>query len=368
MAKINNYHLYDFQEQDKFDGLVNEQKSISSDQSARIAAIEKKNVEQDNDIEEAKRQDKFVENASYDADDNTLTVQIKNGNSVDIPLDSIFKDSDLVQKEDFDAAVSRVSDIEKNYVSASTLNDYYTKEQTSGKTEIADALSKKSDTGHTHTLSEITDYSAPDLTPYAKATDVNNSLATKQDKGNYVSATTLSNYYKKSETSGTTEIQNALDKKQNTLTIDDVVNDTSTNPIQNKAVYEYINPKEKTIAASLNELDSNKLDASAYTEPDFETLISKSNSVKALTNLPTDKYSILATISASGDAQSISFDSIPAEGSEYMIDVYNTSGSDITLTYPTDNYQVDSTTLTLPNGKITSISVRYVFGKYVIKA
>lgn len=51
-----------------------------------------------------------------------------------------------------------------------------------------------------------------------------------------------------------------------------------------------------------------------------------------------------------------------------MIDVYNTSGSDITLTYPTDNYQVDSTTLTLPNGKITSISVRYVFGKYVIKA
>lgn len=24
MAKINNYHLYDFQEQDKFDGLVND--------------------------------------------------------------------------------------------------------------------------------------------------------------------------------------------------------------------------------------------------------------------------------------------------------------------------------------------------------
>ena len=52
------------------------------------------------------------------------------------------------------------------------------------------------------------------MTPYAKTTDVNNYLATKQDKGNYVSATTLSDYYKKSETSGSTEIQTALDKKQ----------------------------------------------------------------------------------------------------------------------------------------------------------
>lgn len=299
MTKINNYHLYDFQEQPKFNGLANEVKAESYDQSERIAAIEKKNVEQDNDIEEAKKQDKFVESADYNPDKNTLTVNVKNGNSVDIPLDGIFKDSDLVQKSDFDtfvnnittnlsnvgngvnqlnnaiaandktvdnikhilgtsaetpslktqidgnhgaieATMNRVSDIEKNYVSASTLNNYYTKRQTSGSSEIADALATKSNTGHTHTLAEITDYTSPDL----------------------------SAYYLKAETSGATEIQNALDKKQDTLTVDDKVNDTSTNPIQNKAIYEWIIPKEKTIALSLNDLHSNKLDTSAYTEYD----------------------------------------------------------------------------------------------------
>lgn len=259
MAKINNYHLYDFQEQPKFNGLANEVKAESYDQSERIAAIEKKNIEQDNDIEEAKKQDKFVESADYNPDKNILTVNVKNGNSVDIPLDGIFKDSDLVQKSDFDtfvnnittnlsnvgngvnqlnnaiaandktvdnikhilgtsaetpslktqidgnhgaieATMDRVSDIEKNYVSASTLSNYYTKRQTSGSSEIADALATKSNTGHTHTLAEITDYTSPDLSAYylkaetSGATEIQKALDAKQDKGNYVSANTLAQY------------------------------------------------------------------------------------------------------------------------------------------------------------------------------
>ena len=37
------------------------------------------------------------------------------------------------------------------------MSDYYKKEETSGKTEITTALNSKSNTGHTHLSSDITD-------------------------------------------------------------------------------------------------------------------------------------------------------------------------------------------------------------------
>ena len=43
--------------------------------------------------------------------------------------------------------------------------------------KLEDLLADKADKEHTHTLSEITDYEEPDLSPYAKKADVDSALA-----------------------------------------------------------------------------------------------------------------------------------------------------------------------------------------------
>ena len=51
-----------------------------------------------------------------------------------------------------------------------------------------------------------------------------------------------------------------------------------------------------------------------------------------------------------------------------MIDILNNSSSDIIQSLPnTGSYQSNVDSITLPAGKVTSISVRYVFNKYIIK-
>lgn len=88
-------------------------------------------------------------------------------------------------------------------------------------------------------------------------------------------------------------------------------------------------------------------------------------SVTTLTNLPVDKYSIAATVSA---ASTISFASTPQNGMEYVIDIKNTSSSDITQPIPTDsNWQCDVDSVTLPAGKVASISIRYVHSIYCVR-
>lgn len=90
-----------------------------------------------------------------------------------------------------------------------------------------------------------------------------------------------------------------------------------------------------------------------------------SASVTTLTNLPVDKYSIAATVSA---ASTISFASTPQDGMEYVIDIKNTSSSDITQPIPTDsNWQCDVNSVTLPAGKVASISIRYVHSIYCVR-
>ena len=73
--------------------------------------------------------------------------------------------------------------------------------------KLEDLLADKADKEHTHTLSEITDYEEPDLSPYAKKADVDSALADKADK-----ATTLEGY---GITDGATKTE--LAAKQDTL-------------------------------------------------------------------------------------------------------------------------------------------------------
>ena len=94
-------------------------------------------------------------------------------------------------------------------------------------------------------------------------------------------------------------------------------------------------------------------------------MFNQCNSVTTLTSLPIDKYSIQAKVTA---ATTLSFSSTPSNGMEYMIDILNNSSSDIIQSLPnTDPYQSNVDSITLPAGKVTSISVRYVFNKYIIK-
>ena len=97
----------------------------------------------------------------------------------------------------------------------------------------------------------------------------------------------------------------------------------------------------------------------------FDAMFHQYNSVTTLASLPTDKYSIQAKVTA---ATTLSFSGTPKNGMEYMIDILNNSSSDIIQSLPnTDPYQSNVDSITLPAGKVTSISVRYVFNKYIIK-
>ena len=97
----------------------------------------------------------------------------------------------------------------------------------------------------------------------------------------------------------------------------------------------------------------------------FDVVFRQYNSVTTLASLPTDKYSIQAKVTA---ATTLSFSETPKNGMEYRIDILNNSSSDIIQSLPnTDPYQSNVDSITLPAGKVTSISVRYVFNKYIIK-
>ena len=133
------------------------------------------------------------------------------------------------------AAGSQVTDIPLSDIFDSSL--YYTKSETSGASEIQDALDGKSDSGHTH-----------------------------DDR-----------YYTKSETSGATEIENALNDivSSLTITVDTAIDENSSNPIANSAITTVIFNNERIVAESLNDLNERKLDASAYSETDLSDYYTK---------------------------------------------------------------------------------------------
>lgn len=86
--------------------------------------------------------------------------------------------------------------------------------------------------------------------------------------------------------------------------------------------------------------------------------------VSSLVNLPVGNYNILATMSS---ATAISFASEPKEGSEFMINVYNSGGSDFTINFPsTSTWKSNEASVTCKAGNFTPISVQYLNGYYVV--
>lgn len=126
------------------------------------------------------------------------------------------------------------------------MTNYYTKSETSGATEISDALSDKLD---------VSAYTQTDLT----------------------------NYYTKSETSGASEIANALNDKadkSNTYTKSQVdtaiANVDVSDQLQDYLLISAYTDDSETIAAALNDLNDRKLDSSAYTPTDLTNYYTKS--------------------------------------------------------------------------------------------
>lgn len=247
-------------------------------------------------------------------------------NDIDAELDEYLriKDAELLYQPKGDYILrSEVPDL-NSFVTddelVEALEDYYTKAETSGKTQIQDALAGKADKSDTYTKTEVDDIAngkadANDV--YTKA----ESDSKFQLKGNYVSANTfisytattnaalankaerseipdMTQYYTKAETSGSSEIQDALDlkaNKSNTYTkaeVDEKIGEggqfdpnryytkveTSDRfqPIGNYVSASAYTSFTSTTDASIQTLRGTKLDISAYTPSDLSNYYTKS--------------------------------------------------------------------------------------------
>ena len=130
--------------------------------------------------------------AQYDA------LSVKDSNTFYIITDATGGDlSNYYTKSETDDLLDTKLDV--SAYTPTDLSNYYTKSETSGATQISTALASKAN------KSEI-----PSLDGYATETWV-------EGKGYLTEHQSLSNYYKKSETSGATQISTALASKQDTL-------------------------------------------------------------------------------------------------------------------------------------------------------
>ena len=105
----------------------------------------------------------------------------------------------------FDTKLSKYTNtetLEDNYYNKEYINTTlsgYTNTETLeknyyNKSAIDEQLETKASASHTHTISEITDYSPPDLTPYAKSEDVDTNIAAVNKSISDLSSTINANY------------------------------------------------------------------------------------------------------------------------------------------------------------------------------
>jgi len=148
-------------------------------------------------------------------------------------------------------------------------DEYYTKQ------EADTALSGKVDTTEYSTFSADTNDSIDDLSGQCMtiAYALNDLNERKLDASAYT-PTDLSNYYTKSETSGASEIEEALSGKVNFSDVVSAItaeNSGSTNPVSVRVVSE----NELITSIALNDLAENKLDVTAYTPTDLSDYYTK---------------------------------------------------------------------------------------------
>ena len=225
---------------------------------------------------------------------------------------------------------SSLNDLKLNKLDVSAytpvdLSNYYTKFETSGATEISTALGNKTDTATTSALNTVVTGHTADTTIHLTSTE-KDQLHTHSNKSALDSITgsvgTMA-YENTNSYSSATDVNTALSGKQNTLSAGtgiDITNDVisvttdqvidsgtsaSTNAVATKAVYDALADKVNTsdvisaitssnsastnpvsvkvvaeneivMSAALNDLETNKLDVSAYTPVDLSNYYTKS--------------------------------------------------------------------------------------------
>ena len=131
---------------------------------------------------------------------------------------------------------SSLNDLETRKLDATAytptdLSNYYQKNETSGKTEIQDALDGKSDTGHTHD------------DRYYTETELDGLLADKADTATTIAGYGITDAYTKSETSGATELSTEFALYVKEADIDQTIDSTtsaSTGAVSTSAVYDFV--------------------------------------------------------------------------------------------------------------------------------
>ena len=129
----------------------------------------------------------------------------------------------------------------------------------------------------------------------------------------------MSNYYTKSETSGATEISNALGGKVNSATFTGHTADTTAHltsaertawnsfSAETNASITDLSGQSETVSVALNDLNQNKLDASAYTPTDLSNYYTKSETSGAteLATALSNKADKTAVDDLSGQSETI---------------------------------------------------------------
>ena len=192
------------------------------------------------------------------------------------------------------------------------LSNYYTKDETSGSTQLSSAFGEKADLEDFNAHSADTDVhvtaeekeawsgkadvswveerlgsgftganSANTVTEVIEANEETTSAALNDLESRKLDAsaftpTDLSDYYTKDETSGATEIESALSGKTDQEWIEEKLGSGFTGANSGKTVTDTIDENEEVVSAALNDLESRKLDASAYTPTDLSNYYTKS--------------------------------------------------------------------------------------------
>ena len=202
---------------------------------------------------------------------------------INIPISEIFDPSIYYTKEEIDNAEltisSALNDLNERKLDASAytptdLSNYYTKSETSGATELQTAFNGKTDTATTTALNNV-------VTAHTANTNIHLTTAEKSQLHTHDNKTYLDGitgtvgtmaYENANSYSSATQIATALTDKVNVSDVVSVItpsnSGSTTNPVSVKVVAE----NEMVVASALNDLNENKLDVTAYTPTEGETI------------------------------------------------------------------------------------------------
>ena len=296
---------------------------------------------------------------------------------------SVIRDNELV----IAAALNDLDD-RKMDLSAYTptdLSNYYTKDETSGRTEISSALGAKVNSqtfiSHTadtdvHVTSEEKEEwnakadeswvneklgsaftginSGVTVTEYIEANEeviaaalndlsqgkLDASAYTPTDLSNYYTKDEIDdellNYYTKEETSGATELEDAFAEKVDVSWIEEKLGSGFTGANSANTVTDVIEKNEKVIAASLNDLDERKMDATAYTPTDLSDYYTKSQTSGA-TEISTALNAYADSVKYNSTSHTVEF----YHGTTAGTKVFEFDASSFIIDGMVDNVEVD---------------------------